>query len=107
MLQPHLWLCQLVLRRGICVRHCHLALLLCGAGRCCRTPAGASSPVCSVLTSQEQADIYFKAQSAWYVTLISSQFWHIWVCKTRVVSIQQCVQRYWACGCEQLAGAAC
>jgi hypothetical protein len=25
-------------------------------------------------------------QSAWYVTLICSQFWHIWLCKTRSVS---------------------
>jgi hypothetical protein len=24
-------------------------------------------------------------QSAWYVTLICSQFWHIWLCKTRSV----------------------
>lgn len=26
-------------------------------------------------------------QAAWYVTLICCQFWHIWVCKTREVSI--------------------
>jgi hypothetical protein len=43
--------------------------------------------VCKVLTSAEQANIYWQAQSAWYVTLICSQFWHIWFCKTRAVSL--------------------
>jgi hypothetical protein len=42
-----------------------------------------------VLTARKQAEIYWQAQSAWYVTLICSQFWHIWVCKTRVVSCKR------------------
>eukprot|EP00879_Flechtneria_rotunda_P033136 GHRR01036672.1.p1 GENE.GHRR01036672.1~~GHRR01036672.1.p1 ORF type:complete len:117 (+),score=10.16 GHRR01036672.1:158-508(+) len=42
---------------------------------------------CRVLMGRQQAEIYWAAQSAWYVTLISSQFWHIWVCKTREESI--------------------
>jgi hypothetical protein len=41
--------------------------------------------VCRVLTGQEQAEIYWQAQSSWYVTLIMNQFWHIWTCKTRTV----------------------
>jgi magnesium-transporting ATPase (P-type) len=28
-----------------------------------------------------------QAISAWYITLIMSQFWHIWFCKTRRVSV--------------------
>eukprot|EP00775_Hariotina_reticulata_P010474 gene10474-10632_t len=47
----------------------------------------AGTQVCRVLNAEQQAHIYFEAQSAWYVTLICSQFWHIWVCKTRVESI--------------------
>lgn len=51
-----------------------------------RMPAGATQEVCRVLSPRQQAEIFWQAQSAWYVTLICSQFWHIWVCKTRVVS---------------------
>jgi len=43
--------------------------------------------VCRVLTGQQQAEIFYQAQSAWYVTLIMGQFWHIWTCKTRTESI--------------------
>lgn len=39
------------------------------------------------LQGREQRDIYWQAQSAYYVTLICCQFWHIWICKTRTVSI--------------------
>ena len=28
-----------------------------------------------------------QANAAWYITLILCQFWHIWLCKTRRVSI--------------------
>ena len=28
-----------------------------------------------------------QANASWYITLIMSQFWHIWLCKTRRVSI--------------------
>jgi hypothetical protein len=31
--------------------------------------------VCRVLTPWQQAEIYWQAQSAWYVTLICCQFW--------------------------------
>jgi magnesium-transporting ATPase (P-type) len=34
-----------------------------------------------------QVDIWRMAQTCWYVTLVMCQFWHIWVCKTRQVSI--------------------
>jgi sodium/potassium-transporting ATPase subunit alpha len=30
-----------------------------------------------------------QANSAWYVTLIMCQFWHIWFCKTRRMSVFQ------------------
>lgn len=52
-----------------------------------RMPAGAIQEVCRVLSPRQQAEIFWQAQSAWYVTLICSQFWHIWACKTRVVSL--------------------
>ncbi|WIA28646.1 hypothetical protein OEZ86_011182 [Tetradesmus obliquus] len=42
---------------------------------------------CRILSPREQSIIYWQAQSAWYVTLICSQFWHIWFCKTRTESI--------------------
>jgi magnesium-transporting ATPase (P-type) len=51
----------------------------------CNTVNGVQ--VCRQLTGAEQQDIYFQAQSAWYITLVCCQFWHIWVCKTRQVSI--------------------
>ncbi|MEW5296914.1 MAG: hypothetical protein WDW36_000160 [Sanguina aurantia] len=39
------------------------------------------------LSPDEQITIYWQAQNAWYVTLVMSQFWHIFVCKSRQVSI--------------------
>ncbi|KAF6263646.1 hypothetical protein COO60DRAFT_1698701 [Scenedesmus sp. NREL 46B-D3] len=51
----------------------------------CKLVGGAE--VCRVLSARDQAVIYWQAQSAWYVTLICSQFWHIWICKTRQESI--------------------
>jgi hypothetical protein len=79
--------------RAFCSATCNAHLLPClkllvglPCGR--RLPAGATQEVCRVLSSRQQAEIYWQAQSAWYVTLICSQFWHIWVCKTRVVSVQ-------------------
>lgn len=53
----------------------------------CGAPRGGGAEVCRTLSSREQAEIYWAAQSAWYVTLISSQWFHIWVCKTRVASL--------------------
>lgn len=51
-----------------------------------------------MLSPRQQAEIFWQAQSAWYVTLICSQFWHIWVCKTRVVSLKEpcmdCIGRH-------------
>lgn len=75
----------------VCPCHVFINLLL-------RLPVGAAQEVCRVLTPRQQAEIYWQAQSAWYVTLICSQFWHIWVCKTRVVSaIHQHVQCHGGC----------
>jgi sodium/potassium-transporting ATPase subunit alpha len=34
-----------------------------------------------------QNAIYFESVAAWYCTIIANQFWHLWVCKTRSVSI--------------------
>lgn len=34
-----------------------------------------------------QVIIWQQSMSAWFVTLIACQFWNIWVCKTRTVSI--------------------
>lgn len=38
-------------------------------------------------SGDQQENIYRQAQSAWYITLVLCQFWHIWLCKTRTVSI--------------------
>lgn len=35
----------------------------------------------------DQVGILRRAVSAYYFTLIMCQFWHIWFCKTRIVSI--------------------
>jgi magnesium-transporting ATPase (P-type) len=40
-----------------------------------------------VFTSQMQWDIYTESVSAWYATIIANQFWHVFLCKTRIVSI--------------------
>lgn len=37
--------------------------------------------------AERQADITRQANAAWYITLIMSQFWHIWFCKTRRISV--------------------
>ncbi len=57
-----------------------------GIGTGCTGPPG-QAPACRYLTVAEQRDLYYQAQSAWFITLVSCQFWHIWVCKTRRVSI--------------------
>ena len=31
--------------------------------------------------------IYCESQSAWYLTLVLGQFWHIWNCRTRSTSV--------------------
>lgn len=41
------------------------------------------------LSPPRQETIWQQAQAAWYVTLICNQFWHIWNCKTRQVSLFQ------------------
>ncbi|KIY95869.1 Cation transporting ATPase [Monoraphidium neglectum] len=48
----------------------------------CGGPGG-----CQVLDGPTQTQIYWEAQAAWYVTLVMCQFWHIFMCKTRQVSI--------------------
>jgi sodium/potassium-transporting ATPase subunit alpha len=40
-----------------------------------------------VLTAADQMDVLAHVQSAWMFTLVASQFWHIWSCKTRAVSL--------------------
>lgn len=34
-----------------------------------------------------QVAVWQQAMTAWYVTLVLCQFWNIWVCKTRTVSV--------------------
>lgn len=34
-----------------------------------------------------QWNLFCVSQSAWYITLVMNQFWHIWNCRTRTVSI--------------------
>lgn len=41
--------------------------------------------VCQQLSGEEQWAIYTEAHSAWYISLVMCQFWHIWLCKTRQV----------------------
>ena len=40
-----------------------------------------------VFDGEKQLDIYHEALTCYFVTLILCQFWHIWLCKTRVASI--------------------
>lgn len=40
-----------------------------------------------VYDAHDQWAIYTESQCAWYLTLIMSQFWHIWNCRTRTTSI--------------------
>jgi hypothetical protein len=60
-----------------------------------------------VLNPRQQAEIFWQAQSAWYVTLICCQFWHIWVCKTRVVSHVTGAAGELCMGCIALADQVC
>jgi hypothetical protein len=39
------------------------------------------------LNAVNQTRVLLLLQSAYYVSLIMCQFWHIWTCKTRVVSL--------------------
>ena len=41
----------------------------------------------SILDARQQWQIYQESQSAWYLTLVMSQFWHIWLCRTRTESL--------------------
>ena len=41
----------------------------------------------SVLDARQQWSIFQEAQSAWYITLVMCQFWHIHHCRTRTESI--------------------
>ena len=38
-------------------------------------------------SAAQQTAIYTQSVAAWYVTIILNQAWHVWVCKTRTVSI--------------------
>ena len=39
------------------------------------------------MTYPEQCDVYYESVSAWYATIILCQFWNVWACKTRLISI--------------------
>jgi sodium/potassium-transporting ATPase subunit alpha len=41
----------------------------------------------NTISPERQLEIVAIAQSAYFCTLVLSQFWHAWMCKTRVVSI--------------------
>lgn len=41
----------------------------------------------SPLGSSEQLDVYHEAVGAWTAMLIACQFWNVWVCKTRFMSL--------------------
>jgi sodium/potassium-transporting ATPase subunit alpha len=49
-------------------------------------PANCGSP-CVPLDALAQWNLFAESQSAWYLTLIMCQFWHIWNCRTRTTSI--------------------
>ena len=49
-------------------------------------PANCGSP-CVPLDAVAQWNLFAESQSAWYLTLIMCQFWHIWNCRTRTTSI--------------------
>jgi sodium/potassium-transporting ATPase subunit alpha len=40
-----------------------------------------------VFSAEAQTAIYTQSVAAWYVTIIMNQVWHVWICKTRSVSI--------------------
>lgn len=40
-----------------------------------------------LIFDEEQIDLLHLSQSVWFVTLVSSQVWHIWFCKTRRISL--------------------
>lgn len=44
---------------------------------------------CLTFSPSTQWKAFSEAQSAWYLTLIMCQFWHIWACRTRIVSLFQ------------------
>lgn len=46
-----------------------------------------TTPDGRTFTATEQTNIYAQSVAAWYVTIILNQCWHVWVCKTRVISI--------------------
>ncbi|MEW5309019.1 MAG: hypothetical protein WDW38_000932 [Sanguina aurantia] len=53
-------------------------------------PASEGAPMLGpygTLSPLQQQGIYWEAQNAWYVTLVMCQLWHIFVCKSRQVSV--------------------
>lgn len=40
-----------------------------------------------IYTADEQVAIYAESVAAWYAGIVLCQFWHVWLCKTRVTSL--------------------
>ena len=40
-----------------------------------------------VFNDTQQVALYQESVSSWYATIVLCQFWHVWLCKTRVTSI--------------------
>ena len=41
----------------------------------------------AALTADQQVNIYYESVAAWYAALVACQFFNVWACKTRVISI--------------------
>ncbi len=62
-----------------------------------QVPSGSSASPASpdlivggrVFNQDAQWAIYLQSVAAWYATLVLNQFWHVWFCKTRHVSVLQ------------------
>ena len=68
---------------GACKLHCRYSTHYCErlhTSRCAKV--GAISHQCCCKSAR-----VVQANASWYITLIMCQFWHIWLCKTRRVSI--------------------
>ncbi len=46
-------------------------------------------------TAEDQANILAEVQSGYWITLVMCQFWHVWMCKTRVISLFKHNMRNW------------
>jgi sodium/potassium-transporting ATPase subunit alpha len=46
-------------------------------------------------TPAQQAAILAEVQSGYWITLVMCQFWHVWMCKTRIISLFKHNMRNW------------